>query len=142
MTTDTKTPRICDTCPWRVKNHGKPHPAGWYKLTNLKRLWAGLRSGRARGMICHSTDPKNIEYGGAAPVKPGHEAECGGALYLLIRNVNAASKGEPQPIQPPLARRCIRQLVERHLFHGGLAVIPPANETDIGVPWQTKDPEG
>lgn len=32
------TPRICDTCPWRVKNHGKPHAAGWYKISNLRRL--------------------------------------------------------------------------------------------------------
>jgi hypothetical protein len=128
-------PRICNTCPWRVVNHGKPHPAGWYKIANLKRLWAGLRSGRAPGMICHSTDSKNVEYGGTAPVKPGHESECGGALYLLIRNVNALGKGEPQPIQPPLARKCIARLVERHLFDGGLSVEPPAKPEDVGVPW-------
>jgi hypothetical protein len=133
-----KTPRICDTCPWRVVNHGKPHKAGWYRLSNLKRLWAGLRSGRAPGMICHSTDPKNTEYGGSAPVKPGHEAQCGGALYLMIRNMNAISKGEPQPIQPPLAKRCVAQLVEKHLFGGGVAVIPPENESDIGVPWKVE----
>lgn len=135
--TNDKTPRICDTCPWRVKNHGKVHPGGWYRLANLRRLWAGLRSGRAPGMICHSTDPKNVNYGGSAPVKPGHEAECGGALYLMIRCVNAIGKGQPQPITPPLAKRALAQLVERHLFNGGLEVVPPECEEDIGVPWST-----
>lgn len=129
-------PRICDTCPWRVVNHGKRHAAGWYRLSNLKRLWAGLRSGRAPGMICHSTDPKNVEYGGVAPIKPGHESECGGALYLLIRNMNAVAEQRPQPIQPALARRAIAQLISRHLFNGGLTVVPPDNEADIDVPWR------
>lgn len=128
--------RICDTCPWRVVNHGKPHKAGWYRISNLKRLWAGLRSGRAPGMLCHSTDPKNTEYGGSAPIKPGHEAECGGAMFLLLRNINACGAGEPEPIQPPLTKRCKAQLLERHLFGGGLSVIPPANVDDVGVPWK------
>ncbi len=125
-------PRVCKTCPWRVENHGKTHPAGWYKLANLKRLWAGLRSGRAPGIICHSTDPKNVEYGGDAPIKPGHEAECGGALFLLITNMNAVAAEKPQPHQPPLSRTCMRQLVERHLFGGGLSVEP--FEGELGVP--------
>ena len=133
---EDKALRICATCPWRVVNHGKPHKAGWYRLANLKRLWAGLRSGRAPGMICHSTDPKNGEYGGSAPIKPGHEAACGGAMFLLLRNVNAAGAGKPQPIQPPLTKRCMAQLLERHLFEGGLSVIPPENENDVGVPWK------
>lgn len=135
------TPKICATCPWRVVNHGKPHPAGWYRLSNLKRLWAGLRSGRAPGMICHSTDPKNAEYGGNAPIKPGHENECGGALYLLVRNMNAVSEGKPQPFTPPLTKPCMRMLVERHLFSGGLEVMPPESPNDVGLPW-AKYPEG
>ncbi len=131
-----ETPRICDTCPWRVANHGKPHKAGWYKLSNLKRLWSGLRTGRAPGMICHSTDPANVEYGGEAKIKPGIENECAGALFLLIQNANAFSAGLPQPIQPPLTKRCMRSLLERHLFGGGLSVEPPRSPDDVGVPWK------
>lgn len=128
---DKKIPRVCATCPWRTANQGKPHPAGWFRKSNLLRLWAGLRSGRAPGMICHSTDPKNVEYGGDANVKPGHESECGGALYLLIENMNAAGKGEPEPHQPPLTKRCKAQLLERHLFGGGLSVEPPDGELSV-----------
>lgn len=128
-------PRICATCPWRVVNHGKKHKAGWYRLSNLRCLWAGLRSGRAPGMICHSTDPRNVEYGGDAPIVPGKEAECGGALFLLVRNMNAIAKGEPQPFQPPLSKRCMGQLVNRYLFGGGISVQPPDREEDVGVPW-------
>lgn len=128
--------RVCDTCPWRVVNHGKRHPGGWYRIANLRRLWAGLRSGRAPGMICHSTDPKNVDYGGCAPVKPGKESECGGALYLMIRNVNAVGAGKPQPVQPPLQKRAIALLVERFFFGGGVAVEEQAEGT-IGVPWET-----
>jgi hypothetical protein len=93
MNDEKPTPRVCATCPWRTANHGKPHPAKWYSIANLRRLWNGLRTAKAPGMICHSTDPKNVEYGGDAPVKPGHEMECGGALYLLIQNIERVRRG-------------------------------------------------
>ena len=85
-------------------------------------------------MICHSTDPKNVNYGGSAPVKPGHEAECGGALYLMIQNMNAIAEGKPQPISPPLAKSAIAKLIERHLFNGGLRVV--SFEGEVNVPWR------
>ncbi len=77
----------CATCPWLTENHGKRHPAGWYRASNLRRLWNGLRSGRAPGMICHSTDPRNTDYGGSQPVSPGHERECIGATTLIQREL-------------------------------------------------------
>lgn len=54
---------------------------------------------------------------------------------LLIRNLNALSEKKPEPFQPPLTKYCKAQLVERHLFHGGLEVEPPKSEDDIGLPW-------
>lgn len=129
-------PRVCDTCPWRKANHAKEHPAGWYRISNLRRLWAGLRSGKAPGMICHSTDPANKEYGGNADIAPGHEAECGGALMLVIRNFQAVNAGQPQPIRPPFTRRGAAHWIERHLFGGGISVDCKFPIEEIGVPWE------
>lgn len=139
----TDTVRICDTCPWVRANQGKRHPAGWYRLSNLRRLWNGLRTGRAPGMICHSTDPENKEYGGCADIKPGHEAECGGAMALIARNLNALNAKQPQPVQPPLTRTGIAHWVERYIFGGGLPTIESKfnPETEIGVPWQNAPTE-
>ena len=47
----------CQACPWRVENHGKRHPDGWYTKANLRRLWSGIRRGEE--MSCHPTDPSN-----------------------------------------------------------------------------------
>jgi hypothetical protein len=78
----------CATCPFLAENRGKSHANGWYTLTNLRRLWNGLRTGRAPGMVCHSTDPKNVNYGGDKPVTPGHERECVAANTLIQRELN------------------------------------------------------
>lgn len=80
----------CAACPWRTENHGKRHPDGWYSNKNLRRLWAGLRTGER--MTCHPTDPRN-------PVPDGHRAapegtttrECYGAQVLIQRELQRVS---------------------------------------------------
>ena len=125
--------RVCETCPWLIKNHNKQHDAGWYKTTNLRRLWAGLRTGNAPGMICHSSDPNSAEYGGKPGIKAGQEKECAGALTLIIANVNAVSKGVTQPHQPPLSKRVIADYVWRYMTSQLPAVEDRHQE--IGLPW-------
>ena len=78
----------CGACPWRTANHGRRHPDGWYTKANLRRLWAGLRTGVAPGMTCHPTDPNN-------PVPDGWRGvpadtvtrECAGAQLLVQREI-------------------------------------------------------
>ena len=55
---DTNTPTArtpCDQCAWRVANHGKRHPGGFYRKDNLRRLWNQIRKG-GRLQSCHPTD--------------------------------------------------------------------------------------
>ncbi len=67
----------CAACPWRISNHGRPHPDGWYDADNLARLWDGLRTGEAPGMTCHPTDPQN-----PAPTgRPDAKADDGADFY-------------------------------------------------------------
>lgn len=83
------TGRACQYCPWRIANQGKRHPNGWYTKTNLRRLWAGLRTGEAPGMTCHPTDPNNL-VPDSWPVKPKAgvtTVECSGALLLVQREL-------------------------------------------------------
>lgn len=81
---------VCGTCPWLKVNHGKKHSAKWwYSLANLRRLWNGLRTGKAPGMVCHSTDPDSKEYGSEVNVKETSEKrECAGAVILVIKHCN------------------------------------------------------
>ncbi|MCM0619801.1 hypothetical protein [Nocardioides bruguierae] len=88
----TKSP--CQACPWLTANQGKHTPDGWYTKANLRRLWAGLRTGEAPGMTCHPTDPDNpvSEAGIAAGLKAAPEGavtrECAGSIILQQREVD------------------------------------------------------
>lgn len=136
-----KVVSICNTCPWVKANQGKRHAASWYSMKNLRRLWNGLRTGKAPGMICHSTDPMNQTYGGDAPVVSGHESECGGAVVLIIRNMNALNEKQPQPIQPGLSKGAIAQWAERYFFGDGIPKVESKFDLieEVGVPWDRKN---
>ncbi len=74
----------CANCPWLVTNHGRRHPNGWFRASNRRRLWAGLRTGEAPGMTCHPTDPNNpVPDGHPKPSGDTEVRECAGALALL-----------------------------------------------------------
>lgn len=79
-------PRACAHCPWRLSNQGKRHPHGFYSARNLRRLWAGLRSGEAPGMTCHPTDPEMADFEGYENLADREVThECAGAVVLVTR---------------------------------------------------------
>lgn len=79
----------CAACPWLTANHRRPHPQGYYTDANRRRLWNGLRTGRAPGMTCHPTDPEN------QPVKAAQRTrECAGAVILALRELAACEAGK------------------------------------------------
>jgi len=144
----------CDACPWRIANQGKRKPRAWYSLSNLRRLWSGLRDGER--MTCHPTDPDN-------PLPPGARAlpedvktrECTGALIVVQREVTkfqecaaqaeAAGKrdgfGRYQKMQPcGMTIGGILATAERALFGGTVLggtkmTLPNLNDDEIGAPW-------
>lgn len=80
---------VCPTCPWLLENHGKPHPAKWYSPANLRRLWSGLRTGKCPGVVCHSSDANNVEYGGdITNIKDGKQRPCAGAILVVMKHCN------------------------------------------------------
>jgi len=83
--------RACDACPWRKSNQGKRTSGGWYTKRNLRRLWAGLRTGEAPGMTCHPTDPDNppSDAGAQAP-EDAQTKECYGSVLLVVRELKVA----------------------------------------------------
>lgn len=120
MIDDTHLPKACSACPWRLSNQGTPHPLRFYGKANLKRLWDGLRTGRAPGMTCHATDPRKdlVEDAGALGTH-----ECGGAVILVAREVmrfqaycnEADQDGEKDGL------RRYRRAVPRGLTRDGMA---------------------
>lgn len=81
-------PRACAQCPWRVTNQGTPHPHGFYTPANLRRLWTGLRTGKAPGMSCHPTDPRMADFEGYEhQADLEHPSECAGAVALVYREI-------------------------------------------------------
>ena len=82
----------CDDCPWRRSNAGRKTKGGWYTKKNIRRLWAGLRSGDAPGMTCHPTDADHDTEDGSQAVPDGTQAkECYGSLLLVGREMNSFS---------------------------------------------------
>lgn len=79
-------PKPCAQCPWRIENQGTPHPHGFYAKANLRRLWAGLKSGER--MTCHPTDPEMAEFEGYEGTAERHVThECAGALVVIQREM-------------------------------------------------------
>lgn len=131
--------KVCETCPWLKKNQGKKHKAGWYKLSNLKRLWNGLRTGKAPGMICHSTDPSSKEYGGSDKIKPDSKpTPCAGAILALGKHVNEMNaSGDYNTYAArktrPITKRGVMSLYEQQIF-GGIPAVEDRSD-EIGFPW-------
>jgi hypothetical protein len=90
-------------------------------------------------MVCHSTDPENVEYGGDKKVTPGHERPCAGALILLIKHVNEANDApsvkEYQKRHPlPMSKAGLATVVGNALFGEIPAVEDRADE--VSLPWE------
>ncbi len=102
--------KACKECPWRKSNQGKRTKGGFYTKANLRRLWAGLRTGEAPGMTCHGADPRGKAID-AEPVEDlGGESkvECAGALLLVqreLRKIEADPSSYPFRLRTALARR-------------------------------------
>ena len=134
--------KVCDSCPWLRANHGKPHPAKWYSLANLRRLWNGLRRGKAPGMICHSSDPRSEEYGSTIAVKSNNKPrECAGALVLVIKHINEVNRDTWPVYRTKWGRFGIslcglRVWVERYIFGGIPSVEDRAK--DVAGPDEAK----
>lgn len=144
MGEEKKCLKVCETCPWLKKNHGKEHPDGWYKTSNIKRIWNGLRTGRAPGVICHSTDADQADYGGVAKINPEtKKQECAGALLALGKHVTEVNETVSQLKEGlkayqarhalPLTKTGLAVIFERQVFGG----IPPVEDRrdEVGLPW-------
>lgn len=128
--------RACATCPWRKSNLGKPHPNKWYTLANLRRLWNGLRWGKAPGMTCHGTDPRT-DVRGERPVENWTKVkECAGALLLVTREIKHLEANKHylkwRPKNARLSRRGGMVWVERIMFGGGIPALD--EDPDIQLP--------
>lgn len=135
-----RTVGVCATCPWRKPNQGKPHPANWYTLANLQRLWNGLRRGIAPGMVCHSTDPESIDYGSTKTVpETARTTECGGAIAVVIQHVNDCGKSEWGEYRArhrfPLTKAGLRFWVSRSMFPPFVPSVTGDRLEEIGLPW-------
>lgn len=76
----------CAQCPWRLSNHGKRHPHGFYTKKNLQRLWNQIRNG-GYPQSCHLTDPSHPDHIKVG-AKPGAKAqECPGSVILIKREL-------------------------------------------------------
>jgi hypothetical protein len=80
------SPRPCAHCPWRTEHHGRRTRHGFYRASNLRRLWAGLRGGER--MTCHPTDPEMAEFAGFEQTAGCERTlECAGSLVLIQREL-------------------------------------------------------
>ena len=82
----------CSDCPWRLSNHGKRHPGGFFRKDNLRRLWNQIRKGGGM-QTCHPTDPSHPDhrkYGGAK--EDADTLECIGSVVLVTREMLHAAR--------------------------------------------------
>ena len=82
----------CAQCPWRVANHGKRTPWGFYRKDNLRRLWNQIRRG-GRRQSCHVSDPNHPDHRLAGAKEGSEPHECRGSLILIQRELRALANG-------------------------------------------------
>ena len=123
---------VCGSCPFRVSNHGKRIPKGWYSRANLVRLWRGVSEGER--LVC--TELQATPDGAA-------KLECTGALYLVLRHLEAAKRGEERRAAIPLSdtglARWRGRLVPTPVGAPDEAFSPPLYPSSgeaLGVPWR------
>lgn len=89
----------CEHCPWRIANHGKRTPWGFYTKANLRRLWNGIRNGGAP-QSCHPTDPSHPDHIAAGAKEGATPQECPGSVILVFREmekIQALGRGTIDP---------------------------------------------
>lgn len=141
----------CVHCPWRVANHGKRTPWGFYTKTNLKRLWNQVRGGGQK-QSCHPTDPSHPDHS-AAGAKPGlTPQECAGSVILIVREFEKmkACSANGEVIDDGAVAKYLREhrdgltkrgimywLVERYLMKDapffGSGALPDVDPTMEGI---------
>jgi hypothetical protein len=134
----------CGTCPWRLGNHGRRHPDGWFTKANRDRLWSQLRRGEM--MSCHPTDPANpvSEKAQEAGYRPAPEGatrlECRGAviiqqreLHLLINRYDMSVADYRRDRPRGLTRDGISAMVARLAFGGTFLGGPKVARPDLNA---------
>ena len=128
---ETAERSVCGGCPFRASNHGKRAPKGWYSRANLLRLWQGVSEGER--LVCAEL---RTAQGRAA------KHECAGALYLVLRHLEAAKHGTLHRAAIPLSTaglaRWRSRLVPTPLGRRSEAAAPPfylSSSKELGVPW-------
>ena len=74
--------KMCPRCPWRIANHGKRTPGGFYTKKNLQRLWSQVRRG-LKPQSCHMTDPSHPDHVAAGAPLSAQVHECPGSVALV-----------------------------------------------------------
>lgn len=138
----------CSACPWRITNHGRRSPWGFYTRKNLKRLWNQIRGassdGECRPQSCHPTDPGHPDHIEAG-AKPGSTPkECPGSVILVYREIEAliacseATATKPREITPEGIDKYVREykdgLTKRGILYWVLERIAYGGKPFIGGP--------
>ena len=88
MTTESQQIlKLCPGCPWRRSNHGTSSPVGFYRKSNLKRLWNQIRKGQGP-QSCHMTDPNHPDHVKSGTPLGAKPHECPGSIALVYRELN------------------------------------------------------
>jgi len=143
----------CEQCPWRRSNQGKPSPGGFFRKSNLRRLWNQIRGASpdsAGGrQSCHLTDPSHPDHI-AAGAKPGAKPrECPGSLIVVIRELRKLSNEQsvvtPESMTAYLGRRKLG-LTKRGMRYWvveriGMPLPPPFGDGPLPGDLAIDDPE-
>lgn len=128
----------CAQCPWRRSNHGKRHFGGFYRKSNLRRLWNGIRNGGKQS--CHLTDPAHPDHVRAGAPANGKVQECPGSVILVVRECKRLQALAPdgviglEAITTYLAEPSKRRLTRHGLRYWVVQRLGPLADTIAGFP--------
>lgn len=126
----------CEFCPWRVTNHGKKTPWGFYRAANLTRLWNQIRRG-GHAQSCHPTDPNHPDHIAAGAKAGATPKECPGSVILVLREMEklaACGGGNGTEITPEGVTAYLREHRDG-LTKSGIAYWVVSRYSFGGVPF-------
>lgn len=130
--------KMCAQCPWRIANHGKRTPGGFYTKKNLQRLWSQVRRG-LHPQSCHMTDPSHPDHVAAGAALSAQVHECPGSVALVAREVEKLNalqgdfKAYRKETPKGLTRSGVFYWLDRYLFGGtpGRGPTIPSVESEL-----------
>ena len=103
----------CSDCPWRIANHGRRHPGGFFRKDNLRRLWNQIRKGGGMQTWSEHVETALLPPLGVPPVLRSRHPVGDPGQWVFTRRIEDCTK----PQAPRVSQAARVETITGHGFN-------------------------